>query len=68
MEFLRKDDYKLTSRLTLNIGVRYDLTGSPYFKRGLTNTLQDEGFGLFGATRQAGVDPFSTWLTPGISS
>ena len=63
--FFVKDDYKMSNRLTLNIGVRYDLTGSPWLTEGLTNTLVDEGFGAFGASRVAGQDPFSTWLRPG---
>jgi hypothetical protein len=63
--FFGKDDYKLNERLTLNVGVRFDFMGSPYLKPGLTNTLADGGIGLFGASRKPGVDPFSTWLTPG---
>jgi hypothetical protein len=63
--FFFKDDYKLTSRLTLNLGVRYDFTGSPYLDYGLTNTLVGEGYGLFGAGRPASGDPFSNWLTAG---
>ena len=59
-----KDDFKVNSRLTLNIGIRYDFSGSPYLTEGLTNRLADEGLGLFGASR-TGADPFSTWLTPG---
>ena len=63
--FFAKDDLKLTQGLTLNIGVRYDFTGSLYLTEGLTNTLVDEGLGLFGASRKPGADPFKTWLTPG---
>jgi hypothetical protein len=59
-----KDDFKVNSRLTLNIGIRYDFSGSPYLTEGLTNRLADEGLGLFGASR-TGADPFSTWLQPG---
>ena len=61
--FFAKDDYKLTSRLTLNIGVRYDFTGSPYLTEGLTNRIVGDGLGLFGPSRFP-VGPFSTWLTP----
>jgi hypothetical protein len=63
--FFGKDDFKMTRNLTVNIGLRWDFTGSPYLTRGLTNTLADEGYGAFGASRKPGVDPFSTWLTPG---
>jgi hypothetical protein len=34
--FFFKDDFKITSRLTLNLGVRWDFIGSPYLKYGLT--------------------------------
>ena len=63
--FFAKDDYKLSNSLTLNIGIRYDFQGSPWLTEGLTNTLVDEGLGLFGASRVPGQDPFKTWLTPG---
>ena len=63
--FFAKDDYKLSNRITLNIGIRYDFQGSPWLTEGLTNTLVDEGLGLFGASRAPGQDPFQTWLTPG---
>jgi len=63
--FFAKDDYKLSRRLTLNIGIRYDFTGSPYLRRGLTNAVDGGSFGLYGAGRAASGDPFSTWLTPG---
>jgi len=63
--FFIKDDYKLNSRLTLNLGVRYDFIGSPYLTNGLTNRIDGGGLGLFGAGRPVNGDPFSTWLTPG---
>jgi hypothetical protein len=63
--FFAKDDFKITSRLTLNFGLRYDFSGSPYLTEGLTNTLADEGMGLFGPSRARSADPFDTWLTPG---
>src|SRR5262249_40220207 len=44
--FFFKDDFKILPRLTLNLGARYDFTGSPYLKNGLTNTLKDDGVGL----------------------
>lgn len=63
--FFAKDDFKLNRRLTLNLGVRWDFSGSPYQTEGLTNRIDGDGLGLFGASRKLGVDPFSTWLTPG---
>ena len=63
--FFAKDDLKLTKGLTLNLGVRYDFTGSLYLTEGLTNRIDGKGLGLFGASRKPGVDPFTTWLTPG---
>jgi len=63
--FFFKDDFKMTSRLTLNLGVRWDFIGSPYLTHGLTNRIDGDGLGLFGISRTPGVDPFSTWLTPG---
>ncbi len=63
--FFVKDDYKFTSRLTLNLGLRYDYALSPYLDFGLTNRLDGNGLGLFGAGRPSGDDPFAGWLTPG---
>jgi hypothetical protein len=66
--FFVKDDFKITPRLTLNIGIRWDLDRSPYFtgqNKGLTNRFAGDGLGLFGAGRPSGSDPFKGWLTPG---
>jgi hypothetical protein len=62
--FFVKDDYKLTNNITLNLGIRYDFTGSPYLTEGLTNRFVGGGLGLFGAGRPSGDDPFAGWLTP----
>src|SRR5258708_16139844 len=59
--FFIKDDYKLTRRLTANIGIRYDYVKSLYFTGGLTNRFDN----LFGAGRPTGSNPFPNWLTPG---
>ena len=67
-----KDDYKLTRRLTLNLGVRWEYYSSPYIQGGFTSTFKDGGYGAFGATRAAQAtlsdfnnDPFKYFLHPG---
>jgi hypothetical protein len=59
-----KDDWKLTNRLTLNLGIRYEFFGSPYLKGGYTTSIVDQGYGLFGAGRTT-AQPFDAWLSPG---
>ena len=46
-----KDDWKLTSGLTLNLGLRYDYFGSPYIGSGFTSAAVGLGAGLFGNSR-----------------
>ena len=68
-----KDDYKITRRLTLNLGIRWEFYASPFIEGGLTSTIIGSGYGAFGATRtaQAGSfdefnnDPFKYWMHPG---
>ncbi len=67
-----KDDYKITRRLTLNLGVRWEFYASPYIEGGLTSTIIGSGYGAFGATRTAqgtieqfNKDPFGFWLHSG---
>ena len=67
-----KDDFKLTRRLTLNLGVRWEFSGAPYVDGGFTAAVMDYGFGAFGATRTAQStldafkeDPFSLFMKPG---
>ena len=64
-----KDDYKIARSLTLNLGLRWEFTGSPYIDGGFTSAVIDEGYGAFGPTRTAqstldafNNDPFSIWL------
>jgi hypothetical protein len=67
-----KDDFKITSRLTLNLGLRWEYYSSPFIDGGFTTTMQDYGWGAFGATRAAQTtldkfneDPFSILYHPG---
>ena len=67
-----KDDFKVTKRLTLNLGLRWEFYASPYIEGGFTSTIIGSGYGAFGASRtaQTGLDqfnqnPFAYWLHPG---
>jgi Carboxypeptidase regulatory-like domain len=67
-----KDDYKVTRRLTLNLGVRWEFYASPYIEGGFTSTVIGGGYGAFGAARtvqgsleQFNQNPFALWLHPG---
>src|SRR5204863_578189 len=67
-----KDDFKVTRRLTLNLGARWEYRSSPYIEGGFTAAVLGYGDGAFGATRSAQStladfekDPFGIWLRPG---
>jgi len=67
-----KDDYKITTRLTLNLGARWEYYSSPFIQGGFTTSMPGYGYGAFGATRAAQTtldkfesDPFSIFLHPG---
>ena len=67
-----KDDIKITKRLTLNVGARWEYRSSPYIEGGFTAAVIGYGDGAFGATRSAQstleqfeTDPFAIWMRPG---
>lgn len=53
-----KDDWKITKRLTLNLGVRYDYYGVPYIAKGLTAGISGGGAALFGISGRG----FDKWM------
>jgi hypothetical protein len=58
-----KDDWKATSTLTFNLGVRYEFYGAPYLRGGYTASVVGQGSGLFGVNRpNATSNPFNNWL------
>jgi outer membrane receptor protein involved in Fe transport len=62
-----KDDWKVNSRLTLNLGLRWEGYASPYIKEGFTSRIANQGLGLFGVHQPADPNnPLADWLdSPG---
>src|SRR6185503_18381840 len=60
--FFFKDDWKVHSTLTMNLGVRWDNYGAPYEAKGLMPLPVGGPAGIWGISGSG----FSDWMKPGV--